>query len=329
MKNSAVGMAALLALLANGMTLPQANAQSDFLTENMPYDAFDALDSTPIAVEGGTLHIGFAPGKLTLPRARILAWLGKSARAVSIYYGHFPVASARILVVPVRGQGIEGAQAFGYRGSAVRLMVGTDTTEDDLTEDWKAVHEMIHLALPDVRGQHLWLAEGLAVYIESIARVQAGDLTEAKIWQEFLRDMPKGMPREGDKGLDFTPTWGRRYWGGAIFCLLADIEYRKRTGNRQGLQSAMRGVLAAGGNMEQNWPFERILATADKAVGYNVLTDLYAKMRADPAPPDLDALWRDLGIIERDGEVTFDNTAVESAIRQAITQPMAAAPSSQ
>ncbi len=33
----------------------------------------------------------------------------------------------------------------------------------------------------------------------------------------------------------------------------------------------MRGVLAAGGNHEQDWPIERILSTADKAVGVDVL----------------------------------------------------------
>jgi hypothetical protein len=35
-----------------------------------------------------------------------------------------------------------------------------------------AVHEMTHLALPDVEEQHLWLAEGIAVYVEPIARAK-------------------------------------------------------------------------------------------------------------------------------------------------------------
>ena len=41
--------------------------------------------------------------------------------------------------------------------------------------------------------------------------------------------MPKGLPQAGDQGLDNTGTWGREYWGGAMFCLLADIEIRKAT----------------------------------------------------------------------------------------------------
>ena len=81
-----------------------------------------------------------------------------------------------------------------------------------------------------------------------------------------------------------------------MFCLLADIEIRKRTDNRLGLQDAMRGVIAAGGNHEQDWSIERVLATADKAVGVDVLTRLHNEMGPKPVTPDLAALWRDLGL---------------------------------
>jgi hypothetical protein len=49
-------------------------------------------------------------------------------------------------------------------------VVGSDVTEADLADDWKAVHEMTHLALPDVDETHLWLAEGIAVYVEPCPR---------------------------------------------------------------------------------------------------------------------------------------------------------------
>jgi hypothetical protein len=296
-----------------------ANAQSEFLGERFPYDRFDLLTTTPINVGGGTLNVGFAPGELALPRSAFKAWLEKSAKAVSVYFGKFPVTSARILIVPVPGRGVQGGTTFGYRGAAIRLVVGSDVTEADLADDWKAVHEMTHLALPDVDETHLWLAEGIAVYVEPIARVQAGDLTAEKIWGDIVRDVPQGLPKKGDRGLDRTPTWGRTYWGGAIFCLLADVEIRKRTGNGIGLQQALRGILAAGGNHEQDWPVERIFSVADKSAGVTVLSELHAKMRAKPYAPDLDALWRDLGISAADGRVTFDDSAPLAPIRQAIT----------
>jgi hypothetical protein len=134
--------------------------------------------------------------------------------------------------------------------------------------------------------------------------------------------MPKGLPKAGDRGLDHTPTWGRTYWGGAIFCLLADAGIREQTGNRVGLQQALRGILDAGGDHEKDWddwPIERILQVGDKATATNVLSDLYAKMRDKPYAPDLDALWRDLGVAVRDGHVTFDDSAPLAAVRRAIT----------
>lgn len=308
---------ALTVLLA--IWAPPPSIAQSFTGEYMPYDAFDRLPATSIKFGEAVLKVGFAPGELALSRQAIFRWIKMSARAVAVYYGRFPVERARILIVPVPGRGVSGGQAFGHRGAAIRLLVGAESTEEDLARDWKAVHEMVHLALPDVDEQHLWLAEGLAVYVESIARVQAGDLTEAKIWGEFARDMPKGLPTTGDRGLDFTHTWGRTYWGGAIFCLEADVEIRRRTDNRLGLQDALRGILAAGGNHEQYWPIEQILRIADAATGTSALADLYGKARARAVVADLDGLWRDLGIATGGGLAKFDDAAKLAEIRKAIT----------
>lgn len=318
----------LIGLVAVAFATPAfVAAQSEFTGSRMPYAAFDKLPTTPITVGGGVLNVGFAPGELQLPREAILAWLEKSARAVTVYYGRFPVPAARVLIVPSTGRGVTGGQAFAYRGAAIRLMVGQDSTLGDLTRDWKGVHEMVHLALPDLEETHLWLAEGLAVYVESIARVQAGDLTPEKIWGDFVSDMPQGLPRAGDRGLDGTPTWGRRYWGGAIFALKADVEIRKRTHNRLGLQDALRAILKAGGSHEQDWPIARVFQVADAATGNSVLTELYAEMRATPTAPDLDALWRELGV-ERQGQdaVTFNDAAPLAGVRHAIETVPSGAP---
>jgi hypothetical protein len=39
-----------------------------------------------------------------------------------------------------------------------------------------------------------------------------------------------------------------------------------------------------------------------------------------PVTPDLDALWRDLGVRLRDDGIEFDDTAPLAAIRAAITE---------
>ncbi|MBI5322335.1 MAG: hypothetical protein HZB49_23140 [Bradyrhizobium sp.] len=285
----------------------------------MPYDAFDKLSKTDLDVPGGVIHVAFAPGEIALPKEKVLDWVKASARAVATYYGRFPVSDLKLLIVPVNGTRVRGGTTWGYRGAAIRVMLGRDAGEDALRRDWVMVHEMVHLALPDLAERHAWLSEGLAVYVEPIARAQAGDLTVAEIWQAMMRDMPQGLPEAGDRGLDNTGTWGRKYWGGAMFCLLADIEIRKATGNRLGLQDAMRGVISAGGNHEHDWPIARVLATADKAVGADVLERLYREMGGKPVTPDLAGLWRDLGLRPRGEALEFDDAAPLAAIRKAIT----------
>jgi predicted metalloprotease with PDZ domain len=139
--------------------------------------------------------------------------------------------------------------------------------------------------------------------------------------------MPKGEPESGDQGLDKTPTWGRTYWGGAIFCLLADVGIRERTKNQKGLEDALRGINRAGGNISEDWDIGKALALGDKATATTVLRDLYNEMRDKPAPVDLEQLWKKLGIAMTDGKVTFDDNAPEATIRRAITAAPASASS--
>jgi hypothetical protein len=313
----------VIAFATGALTLRTA-AQSEFMgRQGFPYDAFDRLPATDISVKGGVIHLAFAPGRIELPKPAVIEWVTRSAKAITTYYGKFPVKSARILIVPSNGTRVQGGTTWGYRGGAIRIVLGSDADEDDLRRDWVMVHEMVHLALPDMDERYSWLSEGFAVYIEPIARVQAGDLPAAGVWAAMMRDMPKGLPASGDQGLDNTSTWGRKYWGGAMFCLMADVEMRKRTNNRLGLQDAMRGVLAAGGNHEVDWPIARVISLADAAVGVDVLEKLHDEMGAKPVDPDLDGLWRQLGVKFGEGGIELDDSAPLANIRAAILRPPA------
>jgi predicted metalloprotease with PDZ domain len=203
----------------------------------------------------------------------------------------------------------------------IRLQIGRDITADELRNDWVLVHEMVHLAVPEVGDDHLWFTEGLSTYIEGIARVQAGDLPAERVWTEQIRSMPKGLPGPGDKGLDRTHTWGRTYWGGALFCLLADVEIRKKTSNRLGLRDAMRAVLRETGGVAFNVPIERVLKIGDGATNTTVLQDLYAQMKDKPFSPDLPELWQQLGIRLRGESLELENDAPLAATRDAIMTP--------
>jgi hypothetical protein len=274
---------------------------------------------TVMQVPGGTIDITLPDDPMKLSSAQLLAWVKDSATAVSTYYGHFPVPHLTLRIRAGRGSGVGNGVTYPRGGGLIVITVGKDADVDDLNDDWVLTHEMTHLAFPNMADEHHWIEEGLATYVEPVARAQVGQLPVVAVWRQFINLMPQGEPKDGDAGLDHTPTWGRTYWGGAMFCLLADVEIRTRTKNRKGLQDALRAILDHGGVISEDWDIETALSIGDKATGTTVLEDLYGKMRDKPAPVDLDQMWKRLGLGMHNGKVTFNDRAADSAIRRAIT----------
>jgi predicted metalloprotease with PDZ domain len=183
------------------------------------------------------------------------------------------------------------------------------------------VHELVHVAFPTVPRPQLWIDEGLATYLEPIARARAGDVPATVVWRDLVEGLPQGEPERGDRGLDWTHTWGRTYWGGALFCLVADVEIRERTHNSRSLDDAVRAILRAGGSIATAWPLERALDIGDQAVGVPVLRELRQRLGEHPGDVDLAALWRRLGVHAHGRTIELDDSAPLAAIRRAITAP--------
>jgi hypothetical protein len=285
-----------------------------FAKDSAPQPARAQLNVANVAIT-----VDIAPGKLTLTHEQVLQWVSEAARAVVHYYGRFPVSQLDILVTPVHGRGAPSGTTFGSPPH-IKVVLGELADEEFLKRDWMMVHEMVHLAFPRVPQPHHWLEEGLATYVEPWARLDIGQLTAETVWKDLVEGLPKGLPAEGDKGLDHTPTWGRTYWGGALFCLLADIEIHKRTTNQYGLRDALRGIVIAGGSMQEQWPLTRALEAGDQATGVPVLMELYQRMKDTPEHVNLDDLWRQLGIELREGTIVFHADAPLAAVREAITR---------
>jgi hypothetical protein len=286
--------------------------------------AANSVDSTQtISVCGSTIDISLKGDTQDISRDVLVNWVKRAATAVCTYYGKYPVPHVALKVHVHGGPGVHNGVTYpAGTGGLIRISVGAATTLAQFDSDWTLTHEMIHLTFPSMAENHHWIEEGIAVYVEPIARVQAGQLSAKQMWADLLRDMPQGEPQAGDQGLDRTHTWARTYWGGAMFCLLADVQIREQTDNRKGLQDALRGILNAGGVITQDWSIERALAVGDKATGTTVLTDLYSQMRDKPIPVDLAALWQRLGIQRKsDAPVDLISSAPLADIREAITRP--------
>ena len=284
-----------------------------------------------ISAGSSVIQVDFATGAMDLPHQTVLDHIGAAISAITAYYGRFPVARARLLIIPAEGrhgimQGTTWGDVGGFQGFT-RIRIGQHTTAAELASDWMTTHELVHMAFPSLNDNQHWMEEGQATYIEPLARVMTGELSAADVWADMVRDMPKGEPRPGDEGVDRTHTWARTYWGGALFCLSADIAIRRQTANQKGLQDALRAIVAQGGTIDHNWDLAQALDLGDRATGTHVLTQMYAQWKGAPVAVDLSKLWEELGIrTSPDGSVTFVASAPLARLREAMTARSKPAP---
>jgi len=288
----------------------------------VPFQAAKAADVTSTLMIGGsrvdvTIQSAETPNA-PLSQPDVMKWVQLAAESVAAYYMRFPVPHLTLRVISFEGTGVRHGMTWGRDGGLIVIHAGNKTSPAEFAEDWMLTHEMIHLAFPSMADEHHWIEEGLSVYVEPIARIRAGHWTALQMWSDLVRDMPKGLPKEGDAGMDHTHTWGRTYWGGALFCFVADVEIRKQTKNKKGLEDALRGVLNAGGDINQDWDLEKALKIGDQAVGLDVLEKLYAEWKDKPVQVDLAAMWKELGIEATGGTVVLKDDAPMSALRRAI-----------
>jgi hypothetical protein len=271
----------------------------------------------PIQLGSSRIVLTLKPDALPLPDAPLQRWVTEAARDVEGYLGRFPVPEVSVVVRAGGRGGIGNGRMFGDERALIRISVGQRTTEVDLANDWVATHEMVHLAFPDVGDEHLWIEEGLATYVEPLARARRGRIPVDEVWTGLVENLPKGLDDAGH-GFDASDSWGSTYWGGALYWLMADVEIRERSGGRHTLADALRGILDAGGNGTASWDLVRALDTGDRATGVPVLRKLYEQLGKKPIRTDLDALWLRLGIRRTEGGIAYDDKAPLAAIRRAI-----------
>jgi hypothetical protein len=266
------------------------------------------------------IDVQIEKGPLELSNQDLLQWVHWASDSVAAYYGRYPVPSVLLRIIPLSGRGVRGGKTFGRDdGGFIRIHVGSETTMAGLTSDWMLTHEMVHLAFPSVADNHHWIEEGIATYVEPIARVRAHHLDAHEMWFELVRDLHQGLPDPGDRGLDYTHTWARTYWGGALFCFLADVEIHKRTNNKRGLDDALRGILNAGGDIRRDWDLTKALSIGDQSTGVSVLIPLYDQMKGQPYEVDLPSMWKQLGVEQEGDTVNFVDSAPLAVTRRAIT----------
>ena len=285
----------------------------------LPFSAARADDmKSTVMVGSSRIDVTIDTSDAPISQPDVIKWVQNAAESVVAYYDRFPVPHLTLRVIAFNGSGVRHGMTWGRDGGLIKISAGSKTSAAEFADDWMLTHEMIHLAFPSMADEHHWIEEGISVYVEPIARIRAGHLMAMQMWSDLVRDMPKGLPKDGESGMDHTHTWGRTYWGGALFCFMADVQIRKQTNNVKGLEDALRGILEAGGTINEDWDLEKAFKTGDQTTGVLVLQKLYMDWKDKPVMVDLPEMWKQLGV-EVDGTtVRLHDDAPMAAIRRAI-----------
>ncbi len=254
--------------------------------------------------ENGTVRLALLDGFSDSGRADIVEWVKSTAVAESNYWEGFTARQMLLGLIPAAGRGGVGfGRTVPGGGETVMMEVGVQVDRERLFRDWVLVHEWIHTGMPYLRGRATWFMEGAATYVEPIIRARAGWKTEAEVWKEWTNDMPQGA---GAFAVGLANASGRQnYWSGAIFMLLADIEFRRTTDGRMGLEDCLKGALWQGFGGSIRAGLEEYADACDKATGTKVMSGLVDKHFNNEQPLDLAKLWSDLGV-EKGGLLNDD-----------------------
>jgi hypothetical protein len=268
------------------------------------------------APPSSSLEIVRMDGALAEPDDTVFQWVTDSANEVGKFWQGFPVPRTLVIVLPVPGrEDIVFGKVLPESSPAVIVMVGERASRAKLYADWVLVHELFHLGVPSFNREGKWFDEGLATYYEPLVRARAGWISEERVWQEFSIQMRQGLRAMTKTGLESSPDV---YWGGALFCLLADVELRKRSEGARGLEDGLRRVLAAGGHPSEVWSLGKTLEIVDSSAGDDLVRSLASRHARRGAPVDLDALLAELGVKHTGAGIELHDGAPFAAIRKAL-----------
>jgi hypothetical protein len=256
----------------------------------------------------------------TMTDENLREWVDDAAQVVTPLFGRFPVDRASLFVVPATGEDeVVFGKVLSLAGASVVLVVGDKMRAASRQKDWVLVHELFHLGFPTFRGEGRWLGEGLATYYEPILRARAGWTTEAEVYRQFARNMPRGIAARGvSGGLAQRDDLDSIYWGGALFCFAADVRIREETHGRHSLDDVIRAGLARGGDATKVWTVAEVVHLGDEITDTTVLSEMYARFATGGERIDLDALFASLGIDRDGGAAQLDELRPLAWVRRQI-----------
>ncbi|WP_240360632.1 hypothetical protein [Pyxidicoccus caerfyrddinensis] len=273
-----------------------------------------------VQLPDAVLDVGILGDFTHLTDAELCAWLRQAAEEVRTVRRAFPYPRISVRVIPASAR--RGSSLFGMvqwsSPPSISILVGRDTEASAFQRDWVAVHEMLHLTHPVLLPRVPWLSEGLATYFTELARARSGRQSAEHAWEELVDGFSRGRARSGDRTMEEvvagSPFSLGVYWTGALFALHLDVELRRITGNKRGLEDVLE-LLAERGPTST---FGAFGSAVDDVAGQPLFDALLARHLRRPSFAEAEGLLETLGVRADTGGRVKLVPAPDSVLREAL-----------
>lgn len=289
---------------------------------------FGRFDTARVRVADVDLRVDLLRGRSSRFDAGFVDWVAATANNIALAYGRFPNPDARVVLYPVASRGdspVRFGQVVRDGGETVELLVDPDGPRDELYRSWMATHEFAHLMVPHLERDRRWISEGFAQYYQNLLLARAGQYDEQYAWKQLLGGFERGrdsVPRLSPNAATETGARDSRmkiYWSGAALALLADVELRRRSNNRESLDTALGAFQQCCLPSSRTWSGLEFFTRLDEFVGEPLFVELYRRVGETAGFPDVDTALSQLGVYSDGDAIVFDDDAPLAEIRAALT----------
>ena len=311
--------------------------QNEYLLGASPESAnapslFGAFTSREIHVPGATLFVSVPQTEPAIDEHKILNWLRATATDVTLAYGRFPNPAPHVVVMPMsdsrrsRGSAVPFGRVIRDGGEVVELFVNPSRPMDEYMGDWTATHEFSHLMLPYLGSRHRWISEGFAQYYQNVLLARSGAYPEEMAWEKIHAGLERGQRSRPELSPNEAASQGVRgarmkiYWAGAAIALMADVELRSRSNNRESLDVVLERLQTCCLPSERVWTGPELFAKLDTLTSKPVFMKLYKRHAETLGFPDTTAVFEQLGVDLRGGRAQLKRNAPHAELRQSIMQ---------
>ncbi len=289
--------------------------------------AFGMFDVIALKIKNATIQYALLNGRGIIDKAKIARWVRSNLTALTTVYGHFPISTLQLLVVPMDNakEPVPWGEVMRGGGNAVHLYIGTSFSQQDFLNDWVLSHELSHLLHPRMIKNGAWLYEGMASYYQNIIRSRQGLLTAELAWEKLHAGFDRGYSNTvkiksnsqiKEKNLDQITknmrknrAFMRIYWSGAAMSLLADVRLRQITNNKKSLDSILFAFNECCLSDSRWWTAYEVMNKFDMLSNTSIFTEIYQENVYSDNFPDLSNTYLQLGLSANGHELLFINEA--------------------